>query len=70
MDAVGPWAIQTVWKSNTLSDGHEVDIEVMVYQVELLGRGKGTRCAVDFAGEFTISGIIFIFPHLKRCVVA
>jgi len=63
MDAVGPWAIQTVRKSDTTSDGHEVHIEVVVHQVELLGRGKRTRSAVDFAGEFTVSGIEFVFPH-------
>ena len=38
----------------------------MVYQVELLGRGKRTRSAVDFAGEMNVSGIVFIFPHLYK----
>ena len=38
MYAVGPWAIQTVWNSDTLSGGHEVEInEVVVHQV---GTGK------------------------------
>ena len=68
MDAVNPWAVQTVRKSDTTSDGHKVNVEVLVYQVELLGGGKRTRSAFDFAGEFTVSGIVFIFPHLKRCV--
>jgi hypothetical protein len=66
MDAVNPWAVQAVRNSDTASDGHEVNIEVLVYQVELLGRGKRTRSAVDFAWEFTVSGIVFIFPHLKK----
>ena len=66
MDAVGPWGTETVWNSETTSDGHEVDIEILVYQAKLLGRGKRTRSAVDFAGEFMISGIVFIFPHLKK----
>jgi hypothetical protein len=64
MDAVDPWGIQTVWNFETISNGHEVNIEVLVYQVELLGRQKRTSSAVDFAGEFTVSGIVFIFPHL------
>ena len=64
MDAVGPWAIQTIWKSDPTSDRHEVNVEVVVDQVELLGRLKRTGSAVDFAGEFTVCGIVFIFPHL------
>ena len=38
MNAVGPWSIQTIWKSDTTSDRHEVDVEVVVRQVQLLGR--------------------------------
>ena len=65
IDAVGPWAIQTVWEFDTTSDGHEVDVEVMVHQVELLGRGERTRSAVDFAGEVNVIGIVCVFPHLN-----
>jgi hypothetical protein len=68
MDAVSSWAIQAIRKPDSTSDGHEVKIKVVVYQVELLGRSERTRSAVDFAGEFTVSGIVFVFPHLKRSV--
>ena len=66
IDTVSPWASQAVWESETRSNGEKVDVEVVVHQIELLGRGKRTSGTVDFAGKFGVSGIIFIFPHLKN----
>jgi len=46
-----------------IHEGDDFKVEVLVYQVELLGRGKRTRSTVDSAGELKVDGIVVIFPH-------
>ena len=49
-DTVCFWAIQAVWNSETMSNGDYVEVEIVVYQVELRGRRKRTSGTVDFTG--------------------
>ena len=64
------FAAKPSWESEAPTDGKNVYVEVVVDQVELVGREERSLSAVDLAREFGIGGIVRVFPHLStsmRC---
>jgi hypothetical protein len=65
VDSIGLGAIQVVRDEDTTANGKDIGVEVVVDQVELLGRCEGPSSSVDFAAELGCCWIIFVFPELQ-----